>query len=174
MLASSTTDSLFPMPSFDIVSEVDRQEVRNALDQADREINTRFDFKNTNSSIEQNDLVITLRSISEDRLAALRVVLEEKLIKRGLSLKGLDYGKVEEATQNTVRQVVTIKVGISSDKAREINRTIKEKGPKGVSSQTQGESVRVTGKKRDDLQAVMTLLKGMDLEIPLQFNNQRD
>jgi len=162
------------MPSFDIVSEVDRQEVRNALDQAEREITTRFDFKNTNSSIEQNDLVITLRSITEDRLAALRVVLEEKLIKRGLSLKGLDYGKVEEATQNTVRQVVTIKVGISSDKAREINRTIKEKGPKGVSSQTQGESVRVTGKKRDDLQAVMTLLKGMDLEIPLQFNNQRD
>ena len=162
------------MPSFDIVSEVDRQEVRNALDQAEREINTRFDFKNTNSSIEQNDLVITLRSITEDRLAALRVVLEEKLVKRGLSLKGLDYGKVEEATQNTVRQVVTIKVGISSDKAREINRTIKEKGPKGVSSQTQGESVRVTGKKRDDLQAVMSLLKGMDLEIPLQFNNQRD
>ena len=162
------------MPSFDIVSEVDRQEVRNAVDQAEREINTRFDFKNTNSSIEQNDLVITLRSITEDRLAALRVVLEEKLVKRGLSLKGLDYGKVEEATQNTVRQVVTIKVGISSDKAREINRTIKEKGPKGVSSQTQGESVRVTGKKRDDLQAVMALLKGMDLEIPLQFNNQRD
>jgi uncharacterized protein YajQ (UPF0234 family) len=162
------------MPSFDIVSEVDRQEVRNALDQAEREISTRFDFKNTNSSIEQNDLVITLRSITEDRLAALRVVLEEKLVKRGLSLKGLDYGKVEEATQNTVRQVVTIKVGISSDKAREINRTIKEKGPKGVSSQTQGESVRVTGKKRDDLQAVMALLKGMDLEIPLQFNNQRD
>ena len=162
------------MPSFDIVSEVDRQEVRNALDQAEREIGTRFDFKNTNSSIEQNDLVITLRSITEDRLAALRVVLEEKLVKRGLSLKGLDYGKVEEASQNTVRQVVTIKVGISSDKAREINRTIKEKGPKGVSSQTQGESVRVTGKKRDDLQAVMALLKGMDLEIPLQFNNQRD
>ncbi len=162
------------MPSFDIVSEVDRQEVRNALDQAEREVNNRFDFKNTNSVIEQNDLVITLRTVTEDRLAALRVVLEEKLIKRGLSLKGLDYGKVEEATQNTVRQVVTIKVGISSDKAREINRTIKEKGPKGVSSQTQGETVRVTGKKRDDLQAVMTLLKGMDLEVPLQFTNQRD
>ena len=162
------------MPSFDIVSEVDRQEVRNALDQAEREVNTRFDFKNTNSTIEQNDLVITLRTVSEDRLAALRVVLEEKLVKRGLSLKGLDWGKIEEATQNTVRQMVTIKVGISSDKAREINRTIKEKGPKGISSQTQGETVRVTGKKRDDLQAVMSLLKGMDLEIPLQFNNQRD
>ncbi|MCU1365896.1 MAG: hypothetical protein JWN39_1535 [Ilumatobacteraceae bacterium] len=162
------------MPSFDIVSEVDHQELRNAIDQAQREIANRFDFKNTDSSIEQNDFVITLRTVSEDRLAALRVVIEEKLVKRGISLKGVDYGKVEEATQNTVRQVVTIKVGISSDKAREINRTIKEKGPKGVSSQTQGETVRVTGKKRDELQAVMTLLRGLDLEIPLQFNNQRD
>jgi cyclic-di-GMP-binding protein len=162
------------MPSFDIVSEVDRQEVKNALDQATREIDTRFDFKNTNSSIEAKDLLITLRTVSEDRLAALRIVLEEKLVKRGVSLRGLDYGKVEEATQNTVRQVVTIKVGINSDKAREINRTIKEKGPKGVSSQTQGDTVRVTGKKRDDLQAVMALLKGLDLEIPLQFNNFRD
>ncbi|MFZ4811212.1 MAG: YajQ family cyclic di-GMP-binding protein [Ilumatobacteraceae bacterium] len=162
------------MPSFDIVSEVDHQEVRNAIDQAQREIANRFDFKNTDSSIEQADLVITLRTVSEDRLAALRIVLEEKLVKRGVSLKGLDYGKVEEATQNTVRQVVTIKVGISSDKAREINRTIKEKGPKGVSSQTQGESVRVTGKKRDELQAVIALLKGTDLEIPLQFDNFRD
>ena len=162
------------MPSFDIVSEVDHQEVRNAVDQAQREINTRFDFKNTNSSIEQADLVLTLRTVSEDRLTALRVVVEEKLVKRGVSLKGVDYGKVEEATQNTVRQVMTIHVGISSDKAREINRLIKEKAGKGVSSQTQGESVRVTGKKRDDLQAVISLLKGADLEIPLQFNNMRD
>ena len=162
------------MPTFDTVSEVDRQEVRNAIDQAQREIANRFDFKNTDSSIEQNDLVITLRTVSEDRLAALRVVVEEKLVKRNISLKGVEYGKVEEATQNTVRQVVTIKVGISSDKAREINRMIKEKGPKGISSQTQGDSVRVTGKKRDDLQAVMTLLKGADLEIPLQFNNFRE
>jgi uncharacterized protein YajQ (UPF0234 family) len=162
------------MPSFDVVSEVDNQEVRNALDQAQREIGTRFDFKNTNSSIEQNGLVITLRTVSEDRLNALRVVLEEKLVKRGVSLKGLEYGTVEEATQNTVRQVATIKVGISSDKAREINRLIKEKGPKGVSSQTQGDTVRVTSKKRDDLQAVMTVLKGADLGIPVQFNNFRD
>jgi cyclic-di-GMP-binding protein len=162
------------MATFDVVSEVDRQEVRNAVDQAQREINTRFDFKNTNSTIEQNDLVITLRTVSEDRLAALRVVLEEKLVKRGVSLKGVEHGKVEEATQNTVRQVVTIRVGISSDKAREINRMIKEKGPKGVSSQTQGDTVRVTGKKRDDLQSVIALLKGADLEIPLQFENFRD
>jgi cyclic-di-GMP-binding protein len=162
------------MPSFDVVSEVDRQEVRNAVDQAQREINTRFDFKNTDSSIEQNDLVLTLRSVSEDRLAALRVVLEERLVKRGVSLKGLDYGTVEEATQNTVRQVVTITVGIGSDKAREINRTIKEQGPKGVSSQTQGDSIRVTGKKRDQLQEVIAVLKAADLGIPLQFNNFRD
>jgi uncharacterized protein YajQ (UPF0234 family) len=162
------------MPSFDVVSEVDRQEVRNAVDQAQREIATRFDFKNTNSSIEQNDLVVTLRTVSEDRLTALRQVVEEKLVKRGVSLKGVDYGTVEEATQNTVRQLVTIKVGISSDKAREINKLIKEKGPKGVSSQTQAEQVRVTGKKRDDLQAVMAVLKGADLGIPLQFDNFRD
>ncbi len=162
------------MPTFDIVSEVDRQEVRNAVDQAQREISTRFDFKNTNSTIEQKDLVITLHTVSQDRLNALKVVLEERFVKRGVSLKGLDWGKVDDATQNTVRQVVTIKVGISSDKAREINKMIKEKGPKGVSSQTQGESVRVTSKKRDDLQAVITLLKGADLGIPLQFENFRD
>jgi uncharacterized protein YajQ (UPF0234 family) len=162
------------MPSFDIVSDVDRQEVRNAVDQAQREISTRFDFKNTNSTIEQKDLAITLHTVSEDRLKALRLVLEERLVKRGVSLKGLDWGKVDEATQNTVRQVVTIKVGISSDKAREINKMIKEKGPKGVSSQTQGESVRVTSKKRDDLQDVIAMLKAADLGIPLQFENFRD
>lgn len=162
------------MPTFDVVSEVDRQEVRNAVDQAQREISTRFDFKNTDSSIEQTELVLTLRTVSEDRLSALRVVVEEKLVKRGVSLKGLDYGKVEEATQNTVRQVLTIKVGISSDKAREINKLVKEKAPKGVSSQTQGDSLRVSGKKRDDLQAVIALLKGADLGIPLQFENFRD
>ena len=162
------------MPSFDIVSEVDRQEVRNAVDQAEREVATRFDFKNTESSLEQNDLVITLRSVSEDRLAALRVLLEEKLVKRGVSLRGLDYGKVEEATQNTVRQTVTINVGISSDKARELNRFLKENGPKGISSQTQGDSIRVNSKKRDDLQAAMAALKAEDFGLPLQFNNFRD
>ena len=162
------------MPTFDVVSEVDHQEVKNAVDQAQREIATRFDFKNTESSIEQKDLVITLRTVSEDRLNALKIVLEERLVKRGVSLRGLEYGKVEEASHNSVRLVVTIKVGISSDKAREINKLIKEKGGKGVSSQTQGEQVRVTSKKRDDLQGVMALLKGEDLGIPLQFENFRD
>jgi uncharacterized protein YajQ (UPF0234 family) len=162
------------MPTFDVVSEVNRQELRNAVDQAQREIATRFDFKNTDSSIEQNELVLTLRTVSDDRLKALRTVVEEKMVKRGLSLKGLDYGKVEEATQNTVRQVLTVKVGISSDKAREINKMIKDKGPKGVSSQTQGDSIRVSGKKRDDLQAVISMLREADLGIPLQFENFRD
>jgi len=162
------------MPSFDVVSEVDRQELKNAVDQAQRELANRFDFKNTDSSIEQKDLVLTLRTSSEDRLRALKLLLEEKLVKRQVSLKGLDWGKIEPAAGESVRQVVTVNVGINSDKAREINKLIKEKGPKGVSSQTQGEQVRVTGKKRDDLQATMALLKSSDLEVPLQFENFRD
>jgi uncharacterized protein YajQ (UPF0234 family) len=162
------------MPSFDIISEVDRQELRNAVDQAQREMANRFDFKNTNSSIEQNELVITIRTISEEKARAVRTLLEEKFVKRGMSLKGIDWGKFEQASGDTVRQVVTVKVGINSDKAREINKLIKEKGPKGVSSQTQGEQIRVTGKKRDDLQGVIALLKGSDLEVPLQFENFRD
>ena len=162
------------MPSFDIVSEVDRQELKNAVDQAQRELANRFDFKNTDSSIEQKDLVLTLRTSSEDRLRALKLLLEEKLVKRQVSLKGVDWGRIEQASGESVRQIVTVKVGISSDKAREINKLIKEKGPKGVSSQTQGEQIRVTGKKRDDLQATLALLKSSDLEVPLQFENFRD
>jgi uncharacterized protein YajQ (UPF0234 family) len=162
------------MPSFDVVSEVDLQELKNAVDQAQRELANRFDFKNTDSSIEQKDLVLTLRTSSEDRLRALKLLLEEKLVKRQVSLKGLDWGKIEQASGESVRQIVTVKVGINSDKAREINKLIKEKGPKGISSQTQGEQIRVTGKKRDDLQATMTLLKSSDLEVPLQFENFRD
>jgi hypothetical protein len=162
------------MPSFDVVSEIDRQELRNAVDQAQRELANRFDFKNTNSSIEQKDLVLTLATVSGDRLRALKTLLEEKLVKRQISLKGIEWGKVEQASGDTVRQVVTVKVGINSDKAREINKLIKEKAPKGVSSQTQGEQIRVSGKKRDDLQAVIALLKSSDLGIPLQFENFRD
>jgi uncharacterized protein YajQ (UPF0234 family) len=162
------------MPSFDVVSEIDRQELRNAVDQAQRELANRFDFKNTNSSIEQKELVLTLATVSEDRLRALKTLLEEKLVKRQISLKGIEWGKVEQASGDTVRQLVTVKVGINSDKAREINKLIKEKAPKGVSSQTQGEQIRVTGKKRDDLQAVIALLKSSDLGIPLQFENFRD
>ena len=162
------------MPSFDVVSEVDRQEVRNAVDQAQREIANRFDFKNTNSTIELDDLVITMHTASEDRLNALRTVVEEKLVKRGVSLRGLEYGDVQEATQNTVRQVATIKVGISSEKAKEINKVIKAEAPKGTQSQTQGDTVRVTSKKRDALQQTIQILKEQDLGISLQFQNFRD
>lgn len=162
------------MPSFDVVSEIDAQEVRNAVDQASRELSTRFDFKGTNSSIELKELEIEMRSSSEDRLTALRQVLEEKLVKRKVSLKSLEYLKVEDAAGGTVRQLAKINAGISSEKAKAVNRAIKDLGLKGIQSQTQGDQVRVTGKKRDDLQAVITGLKEIDLEIPLQFTNFRD
>ena len=162
------------MPSFDVVSEVDRQELKNAVDQAQRELANRFDFKNTDSSIEQKELILTIRTSSEDRLRALKVLLEEKFVKRQISLRGLEWGKVEQASGESVRQIVTVTVCISSDKAREINKLIKEKAPKGIASQTQGEQLRVTGKKRDDLQATMALLKGADLGIAIQFENFRD
>ncbi len=162
------------MPSFDVVSEIDQQEVKNAVDQATREVATRFDFKDTDSTIDATPETITLHSASEDRLRALLQVIEEKFVKRGVSLKSLDYGKVEEATRGTARQILTLKAGISSEKAREINRFIKENGPKAVSSSTQGDAVRVTGKKRDDLQTAKAALTAHDFEVPLQFKNFRD
>jgi hypothetical protein len=162
------------VPSFDVVSEVDMQEVKNAVDQASREVTTRFDFKGTDSTIELNDHEIRLHSSTEDRLRALVVVVEEKLVRRKVSLKALDYGKVEEAAKGAARQTVTLKAGISSDNARAINRFLKEKAPKGISSQTQGDQVRVSAKKRDDLQAAIAALKEEDFGVPLQFENFRD
>ena len=162
------------MPSFDVVSEVDRQELRNAIDQAQRELANRYDFKDTNSEIEQKDLVLTLRTSSEDRLRALKLLLEERFVKRNISLKSLDWGKIEQATGESVRQIVTIKVGVPADKAREINKLIKEKAPRGVGGQTQGDQLRISGKKRDDLQATIALLNSSNLDIPLQYINFRD
>jgi len=162
------------VPSFDITSEVDIQEVRNAVDQAGREVANRFDFKNTDSAVELGEGSITLRSSTDDRLAALRQVLEEKLVKRGVSMKALDWGKVEEASGGTARQVGTLVAGIDSDRAKQVNRFIKDLGSKGVQSQTQGEQIRVTAKKRDDLQTVIAACKEHDFGIPLQFGNFRD
>ncbi len=162
------------MPSFDVVSEVDMQEVRNAVDQASRELGQRYDFKGTNSTIELSDDAIKMATASEDRLNALKVMLEEKLVKRQVSLKSIDYGKVEDASGGTVRLSAAIVAGISSDKARELNKFIKGLGLKGIQSSTQGDQLRVTGKKRDDLQEVIAKLKEADLGIPLQFNNFRD
>jgi uncharacterized protein YajQ (UPF0234 family) len=162
------------MPTFDVVSQVDMQEVKNAVDQASREVATRFDFKNTGTTVELAGHEIALHSSTEDRLKALVQVLEEKLVRRQVSLKAIEYGKLEEAAKSTVRQTVTLKAGISSDNARAINRFLKDKGPKGISSQTQGDQVRVSGKKRDDLQTVIAALKAEDFGIPLQFENFRD
>jgi uncharacterized protein YajQ (UPF0234 family) len=162
------------MPSFDVVSEVDTQEVRNAVDQANRELSTRFDFKGTDSSVELKDASIELESASEERLKAVVQVLEEKMVKRKVSLKALDYGKVEEATKGRARQEVKLAVGINADKAREIGKFIKGLGLKGVQHQVQGEQLRITGKKRDDLQTAIAKLKENDFGVPLQFTNFRD
>lgn len=162
------------MPTFDVTSEVNFQEVRNAVDQASREVATRFDFKDTGASIELKEKELTLHAPTEDRLRALRQVLEEKLVRREVPLKAFAFGKPEEASKGTVRQHVEINAGISADHARRINKTVKDLGLKGVSSQAQGDQVRVNGKKRDDLQAVIAKLKSEDYGIPLQFGNFRD
>jgi uncharacterized protein YajQ (UPF0234 family) len=162
------------MPTFDVVSEVDMQEVRNAVDQASREASTRFDFKGTDSTIELSGHELKLESASEDRLKALVQVLEERLVRRKVSLKALDPGKVEEASKGRARQTIQIKAGISADKAKELNRFIKDLGIKSVSSQAQGAQLRVSSKKRDDLQAVIAALKEHDFGIPLDYTNFRD
>jgi uncharacterized protein YajQ (UPF0234 family) len=162
------------MPTFDVVSQVDMQEVRNAVDQAAREVSTRFDFKGTDSSLALKDSSIELHSDSDQRLKALTQVLEEKLVRRKVSLKTLSYGKVEEAAKGTVRQVATLNVGINQDKAREIGKFLKGLNLKGVSHQVQGDQLRVSGKKRDDLQTAIQALRDHDFGIPLQFNNLRD
>jgi uncharacterized protein YajQ (UPF0234 family) len=162
------------MPTFDIVSQVDMQEVRNAVDQAQRELSTRFDFKGTDSSIELAGMELRLHSATEDRLRAVLQVIEEKLVRRKVSLKALDHGKPEEAAKGTARQTITLQAGLSADHTKAINRWIKEKGTKGISSSTHGDQVRVTGKKRDDLQGVIAGLREEDFGIPLQFENFRD
>jgi len=162
------------MPTFDVVSEVDMQEVRNAVDQATREVNTRFDFKDTGSTIELTGQEMRLHSSSEDRMKALIQVIEEKLVKRQVSLKALEHGKVEPAAKGTVRQTLLIRAGIDQDHARRLNKFLKDLGLKGVSSQTQGDQLRVSGKKKDDLQAAIAALKAEDFGIALQFTNFRD
>lgn len=161
------------MPSFDVVSRVDLQEVRNAVDQARREITTRFDFKDTGTSVELGEGAITVRSSTEPRLKAAVDVLEEKLVKRKVSLKALAHGKVEEAGGSTYRQVLTLNMGISQEKARAIVKAVKDTRLK-VQAAVQGDEVRVSGKKRDELQTVIQRLKEADHEIPLQFVNFRD
>jgi len=162
------------VPTFDVVSELDVQEVRNAVDQTNREAGTRFDFKGTDAHVEFSEKELTLSASTEDRLHALYQVLQEKFVRREVSLKTLDPGKVEQASQGTARQKVALRAGISQEIGKQINKMVKDMGLKNLSSSVQGDQVRVTGKKRDDLQAVIAALKGADLTVPLQFTNFRD
>jgi hypothetical protein len=158
--------------SFDIVSSVNLQEVKNAIAQATKEIQTRFDLKGSGSSVELQGEEIALASADEFKLKAVRDVLEERLVKRGVPLKALTYGDVDQALGATVRQRITLQKGIPSDKAREIVKVIKGAKLK-VQAAIQGDQLRVSGKNKDDLQGVIRLLKGTDLGIDMQFTNYR-
>ena len=160
--------------SFDIVSKVDRQEVDNALNQAAKEISSRYDFKNVGASVELSGETIRMTANSEERCKAVLDVLQTKLIRRGVSLKALDTGENEpQASGKSYKIGATIKQGIESDVAKKISKLIRDEGPKGVKAQVQGDELRVSSKKRDDLQAVIALLKGEDFGIALQFVNYR-
>ena len=160
--------------SFDIVSKVDLQEVRNAIDQALKEIKQRFDLKDSHSEINlvESDKEIQMASASEYKLDAVREILGQKLVKRGVSLKNMTYEKVEPATGQSVRQKIKLQQGIPSDKAKEIVRLLKDSKKKAQAS-IQGDTVRVSSKDRDELQSIIALLKGKDLGVELQFTNYR-
>ena len=158
--------------SFDIVSKVDRQEVDNALNQAAKEIQQRYDFKNVDASIDFSGEKVLMKANAEERVKAVLEVFEQKLIKRGISLRSLDAGKPFPSGKE-YRIEASIKQGISSDDARAISKIIRDEGPKGVKSQIQGDELRVQSKSRDDLQQVQALLKGKDLDVALQFVNYR-
>ncbi|MFF0494932.1 YajQ family cyclic di-GMP-binding protein [Nocardia aobensis] len=159
--------------SFDVVSKVDRQEVDNALNQAAKELNTRYDFRGTGASIDwSGEEKIVLSAESEERVKAALEVFKEKLIRRDISLKAFDAGE-PAASGKTYKITGTLVQGISPENAKKIAKKIRDEGPKGVKAQIQGDELRVSGKKRDDLQAVIALLKGTDLDVALQFVNYR-
>ena len=160
--------------SFDVVSKVDLQEVKNAIDQAAKEVHTRFDLKDTKSTIElEGEETIQLASASEYSLNAVKEILSQRMVKRGISLKNLEFEKLEPASNSSVRQTIKLKQGVNSDSAKKIVAAIKDSKLK-VQAQIQGEKVRVSGKKRDDLQEAIAFLRKAELGIPLQFNNFRD
>lgn len=160
------------MPSFDVVSELNRHELTNAVDQANREVTTRYDFKGTDSGFELSDDIITMHSESDFQLKQMFDILQSKMVSRGIDLKFLEKGKIMESGKGA-RQELTIKQGIETDMAKKMVKMIKDTKMK-VQAAIQGEKIRVTGKKRDDLQQVIAMLKGADLPIPLQFENYRD
>lgn len=161
------------MPSFDVVSRVDMQEVDNAVNQTRKEITTRYDFKNSKSSIELGENSITLIADDKLKLQALTDILNQKMSKRGVGVRSLDYKEAETASGGTLRQKIDIKQGISGDDARKITKLIKEQNIKKLSTQIQDDQVRVTGHKRDDLQQVIRLLKEK-IDLELQFVNFKE
>ena len=160
------------MPSFDVVSEVDMHELSNAVDQANREVITRFDFKGSGAKFEQKGAELILSAGGEFQLQQMMDILQKKMVKRGVDIASLDVGK-PETTNMVARQKVTVREGIDKEAAKKIVKLIKESKMK-VQAAIQGEQVRVTGKKRDDLQGVMAMLKEQKLELPLQYTNFRD
>jgi hypothetical protein len=158
--------------SFDVVSKVDRQEVDNALNQAAKEVSQRYDFKGTDASIAWSGEMIRISANSEERAKAVLDVFQTKLIKRGVSLKALDSGE-PKASGKEYRLDSTLKEGLSQEDAKKIGKIIRDEGPKGVKTQVTGDELRVSSKSRDDLQAVIALLKGSDLDVALQFVNYR-
>jgi cyclic-di-GMP-binding protein len=160
-------------PSFDVVSKVDRQEVDNALNQASKELSQRFDFRGTGADVSwAGEEAITITAETEERCTAAIDVFKEKLIKRGISMKAFDVGE-PALSGKTYKVTGSLVQGISKDKGKEISKVIRDEGPKGIQAQMQDDQLRVTGKKKDDLQAVISLLKERDFEIALQFTNYR-
>ena len=160
-------------PSFDVVSKIDRQEVDNALNQASKEVSQRYDFRGVDASIAwSGELGVLIKANTEERAAAVLDVFKEKLVKRGISLKSLDAGE-PQVSGKEYRITASIQQGIADDKAKAIAKKIRSDGPKGVQAQIQGDQLRVSGKKRDDLQAVIALLKEAEFDVALQFVNYR-
>ncbi len=161
------------MPSFDVVSEADQVEVKNAVDQANKEIGTRFDFKGSDARVEQKERELTAYADSEFQLSQVRDVLTSKMAKRNVDVRFLDIGKIEKIGGDKVKQVIKVKNGIESEAAKKIQRIIKDSKIK-VQASIQGDSLRVQGAKRDDLQTTIALLKKEVTDLPLEFNNFRD
>jgi uncharacterized protein YajQ (UPF0234 family) len=161
------------MPSFDIVSEVNQVEVRNALDQTNKELSTRFDFKGSNARVEHADKILTLFADDDFKLSQVTDILMGKLAKRGVDVRSLKYGDVEKISGNKVKQAVTIRVGIEQDLSKKIVKLLKDSKQK-VQASIQGDAVRVSGAKRDDLQNAIALVKKTITDYPVQFGNFRD
>jgi cyclic-di-GMP-binding protein len=161
------------MPSFDIVSQVDRQEVKNAVEQTNKEITNRFDFKGSDARVEQNELVLTVYADDEFKLGQVADVLRARLAKRNVDVRCLEPGSIEKISGDKVKRPITLKVGVSQDKAKQIQKLIKDSKLKGAAS-IQGDAVRISGAKKDDLQSAIQLVRKTVTDLPLQFINFRD